>query len=722
MNITFKNICIGLSLIIAFSGIQAQERLGILYFNESIEVDQVFQEKATKSFGDYFVIYLEDTTHLPFVDDFTRRTNKVYSTDGLNDTTLWYDFTLSGAIVDDTITSFPAMQDTSYSYFLNNGNLDSTQNDFVVVHLYDNYQPSPAYQTDTVWQVPDSIWVDTAFTTTVPYDTLYEGRFDTVVLVPDDAVSNWINNEVYFNESYSLVPPSYGMATFDGLDSLGAPYDPSYGSTSYGIADYLTSKPLLLKTKPSGNVYLPSDSIYFSFYYQGGGVGEAPENQDSLILQFLDSSAVWRTVWATEGIDMPEFKQVMVPVRNERFLFDGFKFRFYNKAGLFGNVDHWNVDYIIIDEGRSKNDTNIVELAWREQGRSALKSFSKMPWLHYKANPNGLMADSISNVIYNNGPVTRSMPLTWEIEENGAVIGNGPQVVKGFIKDKEGTPVIESLYGFTFPTTNNDTIHTFNVSMIGKDSPDFNELNDTITYVQDFPTYYSYTDGTAEASYYIEGQGASIAVQYDIQVTDTLRAVNVYLPQSIDNITTRSFRIAVWDDLDNDPVYTGDYTFPQFSGGRDLFSRYELNEEVVVSGTFYVGIQQQADPIPVGIDKNWDASDKSFYEIAGEWYPMSYFGSLFIYPDFGSIYDPYPVSVAELSADPITFYPNPASDRLYIEGALNQIQIFDISGKLILQQNQNLQSIDISRLNSGIYILHCTLPNGESQVEKIVVE
>lgn len=32
--------------------------------------------------------------------------------------------------------------------------------------------------------------------------------------------SKWENNNVYINSSYPVNPPSYGVATFDGLDSM----------------------------------------------------------------------------------------------------------------------------------------------------------------------------------------------------------------------------------------------------------------------------------------------------------------------------------------------------------------------------------------------------------------------------------------------------------------------------------------------------------------------
>ena len=68
----------------------------------------------------------------------------------------------------------------------------------------------------------------------------------------------WLDNDVYFNNSFCIHPLNYGVATFDGLDSLGNPYNNSVVNLS-GIADNLTS----VKINLQGLV-----NVYFSFFYQ----------------------------------------------------------------------------------------------------------------------------------------------------------------------------------------------------------------------------------------------------------------------------------------------------------------------------------------------------------------------------------------------------------------------------------------------------------------------
>src|SRR5690606_24103151 len=93
---------------------------------------------------------------------------------------------------------------------------------------------------------------------------------------PDENL--WQDINVYINSNYPKTPPSYGVATFDGLDSTGFPYDFS-SQIAHGIADSLTSHPI--------DLTVINDSVYLSFQYQAGGNGNAPEVEDSLRLDFF---------------------------------------------------------------------------------------------------------------------------------------------------------------------------------------------------------------------------------------------------------------------------------------------------------------------------------------------------------------------------------------------------------------------------------------------------
>ena len=70
--------------------------------------------------------------------------------------------------------------------------------------------------------------------------------------------SHWIDNDVFINRNYPVNPINIGVATFDGLDSIGRPRNLS-SETVHGSSDYLTSRPIDLSNL---------SEVYLSFYLQ----------------------------------------------------------------------------------------------------------------------------------------------------------------------------------------------------------------------------------------------------------------------------------------------------------------------------------------------------------------------------------------------------------------------------------------------------------------------
>lgn len=72
----------------------------------------------------------------------------------------------------------------------------------------------------------------------------------------------------------------------------------------------------------------------------------------------------------------------------------------------------------------------------------------------------------------------------------------------------------------------------------------------------------------------------------------------------------------------------------------------------------------------------------------------------------------------ENQPDFIQFYPNPASDQIQFESTfvIKEHKIYDVSGKLILRENSTTndyqKSVDVSGLNSGVYLIEVTTENG----------
>ena len=58
----------------------------------------------------------------------------------------------------------------------------------------------------------------------------------------------------------------------------------------------------------------------------------------------------------------------------------------------------------------------------------------------------------------------------------------------------------------------------------------------------------------------------------------------------------------------------------------------------------------------------------------------------------------------------ILMYPNPVRDELNIVGEYNSLNIYDISGKLVLSTDRT-RTIDVSRLENGIYLVNVISKN-----------
>ena len=81
-----------------------------------------------------------------------------------------------------------------------------------------------------------------------------------------------------------------------------------------------------------------------------------------------------------------------------------------------------------------------------------------------------------------------------------------------------------------------------------------------------------------------------------------------------------------------------------------------------------------------------------------------------------AIYGDALLGVDEFSKESITVYPNPAKDILIIDGnpgiQIDSIQVYDLLGELILQENGDTNQIDVSSLNSGVFLIKIETDKG----------
>jgi hypothetical protein len=542
--------------------------------------------------------------------------------------------------------------------------------------------------------------------------------------------SKWIDNNVYINSNYAVNPISYGVATFDGLDSTGYPYD-FLNPTSYGIADYLTSKTI--------DLTVVTDSVFLSFYYQPKGVGNEPAPKDSLRLEFFrKSDSTWVRKWAVPGSALAPFKKVMIPV-DTSFQNDAFQFRFKNYATLSGNVDHWNLDYVYLNDNRNHADTALFDVTLTRDFYNMLNEFTAMPYTHYKVDSLSNMTTAIDVEYRNNSDSTRYPYYYYEVfEDNGA----GASIHKyPFSPSTKAVPAYSSIEepqavynlpinSFYFPVDDTAKTKIYQIrNYFGIDQgsiTDFNKKNDTVYSYQVFSNYYSYDDGSAEAAYEVLGIDSKLAHQFNIKKSDTLVALSIYFNPLTYIQSLKSFKLKIWASLSPEIVIyeQNGYYNPLYSFTNELL-KFNLDYPIYLpAGTYYFGYQNiTEDKLTIGYDLNNDNSNRVFFNVEGIWENASYAGSLMIHPVF-KYDDEVVVGVNEITGTDSKrlIYPNPSTGIIFLNKVtLVQIIVFDVFGKKVVELPKAVYNkIDLSHLSNGVYFLNIS-DNNTSQVEKIII-
>lgn len=75
-----------------------------------------------------------------------------------------------------------------------------------------------------------------------------------------------------------------------------------------------------------------------------------------------------------------------------------------------------------------------------------------------------------------------------------------------------------------------------------------------------------------------------------------------------------------------------------------------------------------------------------------------------------------PLSTIDNVVLDFSIYPNPTTDNIYINQVQNliKVEVINMNGQLILTKNNNLEKIDVSRLQNGMYFLKIFTENGSN--------
>lgn len=532
----------------------------------------------------------------------------------------------------------------------------------------------------------------------------------------DGEPEHWEDFDAFRNFTKAINPPSLGIVTFDGADEYGYPYDFNASNTAMP-SDTLTSVPINLD-------YPPSDDVWFSFFYQGKGFGEGPENGDSLVVQFYAPNLdQWFYAWSSPGQAMNEFEQVFIPITADKYLMDDFQFRFVNYATPKGVLDLWHIDYVQLDRNRMEGE-DITDVAIVYPIRTLLSDYSSMPWTHYIQNPSAFMADEIEWLAKNNDDQQRTirgrmMEIDYEGNSQGTYLNPSEPPIAALELQTFEEPIAANDFNYQFDPGVDDSCAVFDFSLSYNVSPDFITTNNETTMQQEFYSHYAYDDGSPEWAYGANQQGARVAMEYVNMKADSLIGLAIWFEALNDEPGPFAFFPYVWESTGSGPgveiaqglAYGVEFQPEEYYGWR--LAEF-INPVHISEGDFFVGVTQTtSETLNIGLDYNSSYNDNNLYAYSptdGIWQESSATGSsIMIRPVFQST-KLGPVSVEERLLDDASIYPNPVRDQLYInpgiDGFLGAAELLDLTGKVIKRVSvQGHTNLSVDDLQKGMYLL-----------------
>lgn len=530
----------------------------------------------------------------------------------------------------------------------------------------------------------------------------------------------WLDQQVYCNNTMGLNPISKGVATFDGLNQWGIPYD-TLNPNTLRYADSLTTKTIDL------SAYVPGDSIYLSFFFQPAGNGFAPEKTDSLLLFFKPKiGAAWIKVWARSDSAVQDFKQVLIPICDTNYLHSNFQFRFVNKVSMGINDDVWNLDYIRINSGRNMNDTSINDIAFTATPSTLFNDYTSMPYRQYLAGASSERAATFQSTIRNNYASNQTI-ASYGYHANAIGLGS---LSSGLgtslnINAQKSADISFNTYTTTPSAGLYDKVVFDNQFYCS--TTDAIKTNDTIHGQQIFDNYLAYDDGSAEMSYYLNlfpTLPGKIAIEHHLNQADTLRGVAIYFGRQVPLAKYKFFSIVVYKKIayggaaSDTIIYQQDNYQPNYIDTINHFWIYTFRKPIPLNaGTFYIGTTQPAlsgsDSLYFGLDRNRTSNNHLYYNVLNVWNPSTVSGALMIRPILGQAV--WGTSIAEATqTEQFSFniLPNPAQNFIQINNILwdneTQYEIRNVQGIIVgsgaIQQEQS--TINIASLAPGMYFIH----------------
>lgn len=556
-------------------------------------------------------------------------------------------------------------------------------------------------------------WDDFSFSTVVPDSRFWES-----------------NTGALINGTLGKASPTLNVVSFDGSDLFGNPHDPS--SVNSQTVDVLTSKHIDLGSIPTDKW----DSVFFSFYWQMGGWAEAPEQRDSLKVDFLDVDGEWNEIEELRLIGIEEnfhdtFTKAYCQLE-EKYLHGGFQFRFRSSGNSLGPYDTWHIDYVYLNIDRYKENESLEDGAIAGVPTSIFSQYTMIPYdvlfdfpdtiynpievelsnfkkdVHF-VEAEVILRDTLLNTILYPQPSTSGNVIS--------AFGRSTFIADAIPSSDLVAAPTDSLYlELEIILNSNDEYFISQITDSGIEfliDDEYNyRLNDTVRTYHEIHNTLAYDDGSAEYAAGLNKNESQLAIFYNLPSEDTLTSIDIHFPQfSRDeeqpvSPTGKRIELSVLKDLSGSPNAVLRSQEFVITGGSILnqFERYTLDLPVILSGGFYISIKQFTNEyIGIGLDNNnLIGTQKLFVNLEDEWTRnVKVEGIVMVRAIFED--SDFVVANVDSFENDLKVFPNPVSDELAIHGNFDQYELLDLSGKILKSGVDPILSV--YDLRNGIYFL-----------------
>ncbi len=564
------------------------------------------------------------------------------------------------------------------------------------------------------------------------------GRLDTAWWLPASQA------QILARPGNGILPPTLNVVTFDGVDANGNPYSPT---DTDGPTDSLVSRPIDLTQVP---VSL-RNTVYLSFFFQVKGQGNQPEPEDSLLLYFKKSDGRWQKMWPLAGDVIPQdpkvFTQKLVHVPNDTaFFHDHFQFKFQAFGRQNGWYDNWNIDYVYMDKRRHANDNSFLDRALVYPPKSILNGYTAVPFKEFVWNNEhaAFLTNSstwIKNLENDVQPVKYSAIITDTLNDvvletiaNDQELVLFPNDIKEALSNVPNPAIFDlnadSLFlEIKYFVNTGDKNLVDSIYNAGADTAFYANINlrvnDTVRSYVTLHDYFAYDDGSAEYGAGINQRDGRIAYEFFSNSSLFIDRVDIYFPNISRNQAGSPMEIFVLQELrDIQNPYLALTTGSIQHTGINEFVSYYFSRSIQVKDTFYIGFRNLADDglwTAIGLDKNTDSGDKIYYSVDGTWQQNTDIrGSLMIRPHFTTGF----VTGINEEQRQLAIYPNPATDRIFIDGRYDRLTVVDITGRQVPYQHTATGPAQTQlRFTGGRQGLLLVIIeyNGQREVHKVVL-